>query len=206
MDDETAQYLLRNPELRFCKGEEAAGFFLLAISNALLEGREIPMQSQIALGQALREAALLSLNTHTKADKKAAGKSLLKSLALEKRGGMDHFERSAMTGQTKQKLADLYNIGKNEVPELLDALTKSERELLKDRIPITVGHLIRVIQELGPGAESTEAAKRLRDGLKPQFRMLTAQDIENHVNEAMREAHNQGLIEKIGRASCRERV
>jgi len=199
MDDKTARQLLERPELRFHKEPEAAGSYLLALSNALLEGGELPPASRLALGQALREAALLAVDTDTQADKKAAGEALLKALGLLKGGGQKNLEQAARAGATNKEIADRHNIGKNEVPRKLSLVSASERELLDRRLSHTVGVLLRVVEEMGPVAGGPEVSEQLRKYLAPQFRMLSNDDIEMHVNDAMRLAKAEGLIESIGR-------
>ena len=68
MDNETILALLTAPELRFAKDPAAAGLFLLAVSNTLLESGPIPKRLRITLGQILREAALTSLDYNTSPD------------------------------------------------------------------------------------------------------------------------------------------
>ena len=199
MDDEIARKFLECPELRFYKHPEAAGCFLLAVSDELLAGRELPLITKIELGQVFREAALLAIHTHTEPNKKAAGEVLLKSLGLKKGGSEKYIEKAKRAKAANQEIADWYNVGKNEVQKKLEPMEISDRERLGKKLSHTVSVLLRVVGELGSVADSSEVSKRLRNYLEPQFRLLDENELVEHIHEAMREAKAKGLIEDIGR-------
>lgn len=191
MNDEDIQRLLENPDVRFVKDKQAAGNYLLALSSALLEGRELPLQSAMALGQALREAALLALD----GKQKPAGDVLLKALGLKKGGGQRLLEQAMRNGVTNQTASESFSIGKNQLPDKRSALVDAERRDLERRLSHTVGTLLRAVDEAGPGASIHDVVARVRNGLQPQFRLVDSEDIAEHVREALREAEREGLIE-----------
>ena len=197
MDTDTVFHLCENPELRFLKEPTAAGSYLLALSCILLEGRELPPHSKVVLGQALREAALLALNG-SKSAKQDASEALLKALGLKKGGGTLLLEQVARNGATNEEMATRFNIGKNQISKVLSPVVASERELLGLRLTHTIGRLLSIIDEGGTGLSTSEATERVRDYLRPQFHLLDDEEIEGHVQMALKIACEENLITTKG--------
>ena len=194
INDEIEQSALERwffSEGMFAKDDkEAAGKYLLAASNILLEGGELPMVLRISLGQALRESALVALD---KGNEKA-GDVLLKAFGLKKGGSDRKLIQAARTGATKTELAARFNVGKNEVAKKLKAVKSQEFELLNRRLSHTVQRLLLILSEMGKGAHTMEVTKRLREYLTSQNLLVDSGDIEKHVRDALELAQKEHLI------------
>ncbi len=176
-----------SPETRFYKVGGAAENWLLEIADKLLTGEKIPAQSRIALGQALRDAALTG-----------DGMALLKALGMKKGGGEKELEQAARAGATNEELAVAFNVGKNEVPKKIVKLKAAELAELDRRLSHTVGILLRAIEKEGQGASTQKVVESIHVHLQPQFRMLTHGQLEDHVTAALKLAVAENLIASEG--------
>ncbi|MDG3089114.1 hypothetical protein P7F88_24945 [Vibrio hannami] len=200
MDNKTMQALCNNPDLRLHKEPGAAAAFLLAASEALSTTNgdiELTPRLREVLAGLFREAAIVGVNS---GDKQAAD-VLAKGLGFNTPKGTDcppEMVQAARNGATKTELAEHFNVGKNKVPEKLAPLIAEERDQLEQRLSHTVGRLLRLVDEVGPGAEITEVTARLRGYLTPQFRLLTSDLIDDHIQNALRIAKSEELIRLTG--------
>ncbi|MFK5915355.1 MAG: hypothetical protein QM484_13370 [Woeseiaceae bacterium] len=174
----------------FAKDEKAAGKYLLAASDILLEGSEIPMALRISLGQALRESALVALDKGNK----AAGDVLLKSLGLKKGGSDSKLIQAARAGVTNSELAARFNVGKNEVAVKVNKAREQDQELLNRRLSHTVSRLLMILDEMERGVYRIEVVKRLKDYLTSQNMLVDSGVIEKHIEAAFTLAKREQLI------------
>jgi len=174
----------------FVKDKDAAGKYLLEVSNILLEGGEVPAALRISLGQALRETALVALDEGNA----IAGDVLLKSLGLKKGGSDLKLIQAARVGTTDKELAARFNVGKNEVAKKRKYVEGQELELLNRRLSHTVGRLIRMLDEMERGALITKVTDTLREYLTSQNLLVSSDDIEAHVQDALELAQAEHLI------------
>jgi len=174
----------------YAKDEKAAGKYLLAASDILLEGGEIPMALRISLGQALRESALIALDEGNK----KAGDVLLKSLGLKKGGSDRKLLQAARAGVTNTELAVRFSVGKDQVAAKVNKAREQDQELLNRRLSHTVSRLLMILDEMERGVYAAVVTKRLRDYLTSQNMLVDADAIESHVQAAITLAKKEQLI------------
>ncbi len=199
MNKEQEAEWCNSPDARFAKHPEAAASFLLAVGNTLLDGDKLPRVLEITLANIFRSTALAALNN----DNKEAGKILLEALGLKKGGGEQEFARAARNGATNIELAGRFNIGKNETAGKRALLETLEREHLDNLTTYTLDHLLRAIAESGPGTTTSNVTEVLRDRLTPQFRLLSSDEISNHIQAALELARTENLITVTGSTIAR---
>ena len=174
----------------FAKDKDAAGAYLLEASKILLEGGEVPAALRNSLGQALREAALVALDEGNA----AASDVLLKSFGLKKGGSDLKLIQAARAGATNAELAERFNVGKDQVAKKLKSVKSQELELLNRRLSHTVGRLIRMLDEMERGALITKVTDTLKEYLTSQNLLVSSDDIEAHVQDALKLAQAEHLI------------
>ena len=176
--------------------KEAAGKYLLAASNLLLEGSEIPIALRISLGQALRESALVAFEHGNE----KAGDVLLKAVGLKKGGSDRKLIQAARVGNcTNEELGGRFNIGKDQVAKKLNVVKSQELELLNRRLSHTVQRLLLILSQQAKGEFTTpQVTTILREYLTSQNMLVSESDISDHVREAIKLAKKEYLVIEQG--------